>query len=858
MAYLPQLPSTWSHKREAFFSALAGVAALGFMVWVLGTVRAVGLFWRQPVLSHLVSIAFILIGMILVHSRFCDICARIRNNEKGLDHPPFTFLHGIRAATPFVLFGILLLSIPSILNHPLLLPVDRFQITFPLFVVVVFLIWEFIAWNGWWGGPKKPVGKKAKPPINELADYPITQDKQDLLDRTRLADRLVEEIKNQKSIESIVYGIYGGWGEGKSSLLNMVANRLKQEPSVLPVFFNPWFLEGGEALIRNFYSTLDEAVNQEYYLPRFHKKISKYRSVLLTGSAWSGIHLTHLLPQDDLFSLRKGIEETLGAFGKKLVVIIDEMDRLSPSEIQTVFSIVKQSAKFRYTVFLLGFDPDKIRQILKSEVDPDFRLLEKIVQKPITLPPSSKETVFQYLDRNLDNLFKELGIFSGKQELFRDRFVEFWNSTLRHYLVTLRSIKRLVSGLRANLPSIHKEVDLFDFVLVEILRVFFYRAYLDIQNSYWFYIRTTNIADGLTDLMEFGRDEKQKVKKIRAHFQEVLEKESSPASLKKIVIQLFPWMGEPGDTDYALPSLNDVDRGSMRVRHPGSFHRYFYLTVDEFPLDSEVEDLIQRANSLKADQAIQHVLSELTDAKTEGHLEGLLQKIEMFETLLTDDGRKVISWGIAHNTRQYDKRTPSGWKPTEYEQALKLVHRLVMNVERTQMRHLLISDLIRNSPDTYFVVRLVNSLVGSPEGFDEEDVRSQASARLRRRYLLDKHSMFEDFSNDPVRVEVIWAWGTNFGSEDNSNIGDLNVYFLDLMGSNPKKIVPFLKLFRSGEKFSYDRLERLFQPDKIYQLAIEHRFDITEKPEHAALVEEFLEAYDSRQEPKEPTVEQID
>lgn len=58
------------------------------------------------------------------------------------------------------------------------------------------------------------------------ADKPIQVNSQDLLGRSRFAESIAKAIVGQKGDDSHVIGLYGQWGSGKTSTLNMVSETI--------------------------------------------------------------------------------------------------------------------------------------------------------------------------------------------------------------------------------------------------------------------------------------------------------------------------------------------------------------------------------------------------------------------------------------------------------------------------------------------------------------------------------------------------------------------------------------------------------------------------------------------------------
>ncbi len=78
--------------------------------------------------------------------------------------------------------------------------------------------------------------------LNNLTDTPITDESQDSLHRKLFVNSLFNEISNINIEDSFCYGLYGKWGEGKTSVLNLIKNKLKANQNIILFEFDTWFL----------------------------------------------------------------------------------------------------------------------------------------------------------------------------------------------------------------------------------------------------------------------------------------------------------------------------------------------------------------------------------------------------------------------------------------------------------------------------------------------------------------------------------------------------------------------------------------------------------------------------------------
>lgn len=195
-----------------------------------------------------------------------------------------------------------------------------------------------------------------------LSDQPITRRTQDRFSRAPFATRIAETISKRIDPASIVIGLFGPWGDGKTSVLEMMEEALCTNSNVIVIRFNPWHFQSEEMLLRGFFATLADGLGRS--LPSLKERagemLKKYGALLSLGSlTFGGIvqiqagdaakGLGEALSTVGLDELKKRIDDLLSESGKRLVVFIDDIDRLDRDETHSVFKLVKLSASFTNT-----------------------------------------------------------------------------------------------------------------------------------------------------------------------------------------------------------------------------------------------------------------------------------------------------------------------------------------------------------------------------------------------------------------------------------------------------------------------------------------------------------------------------
>lgn len=205
------------------------------------------------------------------------------------------------------------------------------------------------------------------------SDQPIREPDEDLLGRGPLVEILKDEIRAAPTSDGFVMALTTPWGEGKTSILNLIARGMGDEAVVIR--FNPWLFSDTEALVVRFFGELGAQVQKDQSLRRVGKQLLPYGQTvaplgaLLLGPAANaaGQSLAALaaLGTRSVMDERERLREALVLLReRRLLVLIDDIDRLHQGEILDVLRLVKLVGDLPYVTYLLAFD----RPYVESEL----------------------------------------------------------------------------------------------------------------------------------------------------------------------------------------------------------------------------------------------------------------------------------------------------------------------------------------------------------------------------------------------------------------------------------------------------------------------------------------------------------
>lgn len=220
-------------------------------------------------------------------------------------------------------------------------------------------------------------------------DVAIEDSSEDKLNRDMFAHNLANSILTYDQEESLTIGIIGNWGSGKSSLINLTINRLKND--FIIIRFDPWFFSNQNNLYFQFFKTVIDEIKKEEIKKEgiFESKIKSkeelfkkpnnslenYINYIKNSSInLNEDNLDYILNSDKFESYnslefhKNQCEEYFKNLDIKIIVIIDNIDRLVAAEIVQIFTLVKSVANFEQFIYILSFDKEIVSKVLKEVV----------------------------------------------------------------------------------------------------------------------------------------------------------------------------------------------------------------------------------------------------------------------------------------------------------------------------------------------------------------------------------------------------------------------------------------------------------------------------------------------------------
>ena len=423
-------------------------------------------------------------------------------------------------------------------------------------------------------------------------DKPITNASEDRLGRSGFAERLAKAIINFDTADSYAIALQGSWGCGKTSVLNMAIQKIEEttDKKTVIIRFNPWNFTTTGQLIDQFFATMSSKLKLSKSNERLQKVgelVEKYSSILEYTQYIPGVgSYMNALPKvakafggrmrknageklKDAVYQKKEIEKELLLIDSRILVVIDDIDRLPNDQIRLIFQLVNSVAGFPHTVYLLSYDKGIVARALDDvQGYRGAEYLEKIIQVPFDLPPIDKYRVRSILKDELEKIRN----IPNSVEVDSAHWEQIFGYCIAPIVTSLRDVKRFCNVLSFSYAAVKPEVDFSDMAGITAIKVFAPTIYE------WIYANRMSLAGGYRG----GGIALSGVKDYRAEMKRIAERiyPDNPEYMLDALACLFPAFGNR--ISYASDFQTPAElHQALRIASEAKFDLYFSLSLED-------------------------------------------------------------------------------------------------------------------------------------------------------------------------------------------------------------------------------------------------------------------------------------
>ncbi|PJN44412.1 KAP family P-loop NTPase fold protein [Vibrio parahaemolyticus] len=644
-------------------------------------------------------------------------------------------------------------------------------------------------------------------------DQAIITAQHDQLNRSSFCRSLAKIVNLDAGSPCLTISIEGAWGAGKTSIINLVQESLSKSTSKpIVAHYNPWVNGKEKTLVEDFLIQFTSQLGLARHADNGAKvakellSYSKLFSVakLVPGVEPFGTIIENVikgvgeatesiseLKQLDVQDQKLKVIESLQKLDKPIVIIIDDIDRLTPNECFQVLRLVKAIADFPRTSFLLAFDPDYLESVLASNnISNAGQYIDKIIQLRLPVPIVTEHD----LNSLVDSMFEQLGAdftFDHYQD-DRERFADIYHRNIKMLLTSPRDIKRAVNHFKFVYQHVKHEVSTTDLFVLSVLATKYNRIYEHIKRNPFQYASQHNGRAYLLDKEQAAKEVKQE--RYSIYKQMELTNESSVENLLK---DIFPII----ETEFHFDSygVDDADAAG-RVDSIDRLSTALHISTPRgLCSDNDVRMYIE-----DADKNISLFTDSINNRSTTRFLELFSYELEKYEhkpdcyvhalRRLTEEMMASKQFHTVDNL--FDGMFVS---VSHYSALCRLLRKLVRKQSKKEDKIALIKSMIGNVTLLPFVADTVNLILVQHQGKSNEPAwlpESEASTIMDIYTSAACEIIEEQQIESPILqyhlASPIWRWRKDKALEmiqtvDPDNVLRLGYLSIGNLGSSSNK-----------------------------------------------------------------------
>lgn len=635
------------------------------------------------------------------------------------------------------------------------------------------------------------------------ADRPIQNYQQDQLRRSTFAKYLARCMLNHTQKDSLVIGLYGASGNGKTSIINLTLEELRSAASNMfdnekPIIlnFSGWSYSGQGKLIYHFFRRLSAELRAFPYLENSQRIIhllELYVSYFTEQPVPKKLQteqrsFKEIFTKDENYSWESGrdltqvkaeLNELLAQSKHKIIIFIDNIARLEDQEIKQIFQIVKSMGDYANTIYVLSIEKQIMNKALHRMHYPP-RYLDKIVQLPFEIPPISKQDLENILLNRLNTIVESL-----PQEAWNANYwADIYYSTLRQYFENFRDVTRFLNIVSFAFPMLKDVVNPVDFLALAAVYIFEPNVFYGIRDN------KDLFADLVDNVIQFTPE---KLAEDKARCDEILSRSEriSHDLLLQLLLRLFPRLCAVYGVETSNYHSETLARKNLRVSSPDLFEVYFRISIPVGYLsESEMHAIL---NLAKDEEGFALALMRLNQDERILRFLSLLDGSEI-NTIPVDQTGSIIS-ALMDSADLFPEGEVNAVSFNTPMRIHRIFHQLLNRIKSSVKRFAIFEEAIKKSNKSLYIIVHELTQQGKQHSENEDGVLPvehrdftliqlqdlQMMAVKKIKYWAETQRLMEH----PKLLPILYVW-KNWG-----DIGECR-QFVNNMVSDDKGLLMFL------------------------------------------------------------------
>lgn len=440
---------------------------------------------------------------------------------------------------------------------------------------ITYILAGFLVYRKFKYKPYEQQKQNANPLVRDSA---ITNQNEDFFGYQKMVDSLLADLYDTDvENEAFSVGIAGKWGVGKSSFINLLRNSIPKKGGLI-VDLYPRSSMNLSAISLDFFNSLSNTL-KGYHTGSWHI-VDKYVKSLrcIEGKGWFNktIDAIEVFAKTDE---KERLQNVITEIGRKIFVIIDDLDRLTAPEILEVLKIIDRNGSFKNVIFIVAYDKEYVNAVLRKYLgyQGSEMFTDKYFNFEYSLPAHNFYMEKQYVANYIQN---KITVNEG-DAVTKNDLLTVWNrigGSVVRYLGLMRNVKRFINILMSRLASVKNDVNVEDFIFITLLR------YKDLDLYY-----KLSTADILIGGNQFLEGDPALLYLKETAISEINERLLGWKDASHILQKLFPVKGQ--EVHY------DLKADYRKVRTTNAFDAYFFDAVSGKILHKDLRRLFDSSSN---------------------------------------------------------------------------------------------------------------------------------------------------------------------------------------------------------------------------------------------------------------------
>lgn len=440
---------------------------------------------------------------------------------------------------------------------------------------IIYILAGFLVYRKFKYKPYEQQKQNANPLVRDSA---ITNQDEDFFGYQKMVDSLLADLYDTDvENEAFSVGIAGKWGVGKSSFINLLRNSIPKKGGLI-VDLYPRSSMNLSAISLDFFNSLSNTL-KGYHTGSWHI-VDKYVKSLrcIEGKGWFNktIDAIEVFAKTDE---KERLQNVITEIGRKIFVIIDDLDRLTAPEILEVLKIIDRNGSFKNVIFIVAYDKEYVNAVLRKYLgyQGSEMFTDKYFNFEYSLPAHNFYMEKQYIANYIQN---KITVNEGDAVTKAD-LIKVWNrigGSVVRYLGLMRDVKRFINILMSRLASVKNDVNIEDFIFITLLR------YKDLDLYY-----KLSTADILIGGNQFLEGDPALLYLKETAISEINERLLGWKDASHILQKLFPVKGQEVHYDFKVDY--------RKVMTTNAFDAYFFDAVSGKILHKDLRRLFDSSSN---------------------------------------------------------------------------------------------------------------------------------------------------------------------------------------------------------------------------------------------------------------------